>query len=42
MQKMSSTDTPLQTLAKQQEKARELATPYLVLSGNKQLSRLKK
>jgi len=42
MAKMSSVDTPLQTLKKQQDKTKELATPYLVLSGNKQLSRLKK
>jgi len=42
MQKMSSVDTPLQTLSKQVEKTKELSTPYLVLSGNKQLSSLKK
>ena len=33
MQKMSSVDTPLQTLSKQVEKTKELSTPYLVLSG---------
>eukprot|EP00088_Acartia_fossae_P000368 TRINITY_DN10150_c0_g1_i1.p1 TRINITY_DN10150_c0_g1~~TRINITY_DN10150_c0_g1_i1.p1 ORF type:complete len:484 (+),score=167.13 TRINITY_DN10150_c0_g1_i1:217-1452(+) len=42
MQRMSSTDTPLATLHKQQEKAKDLATPYLVLTGNKQLNSLKK
>jgi len=35
MEKMSSTDTPLNTLSKLQSKTKELATPYLVLSGNK-------
>merc|ERR1712130_679128 len=35
MEKMSSTDTPLNTLTKLQNKTKELATPYLVLSGNK-------
>ena len=35
MEKMSSTDTPLNTLSKLQHKTKELATPYLVLSGNK-------
>jgi len=35
MEKMSSTDTPLNTLSKLQNKTKELATPYLVLSGNK-------
>lgn len=35
MEKMSSTDTPLNTLTKLQSKTKELATPYLVLSGNK-------
>jgi len=35
MEKMSSTDTPLNTLSKLQTKTKELATPYLVLSGNK-------
>ena len=36
MQKMSSTDTPLGTLQRLQNKTKELATPYVVLSGNKQ------
>jgi len=35
MEKMSSIDTPLQTLKKQQIKTKELATPYLILSGSK-------
>lgn len=36
MQRMSSTDTPLGTLHRLQSKTKELATPYVVLSGNKQ------
>ena len=35
MEKMSSTDTPLNTLSKLQHKTKEMATPYIVLSGNK-------
>ena len=35
MEKMSSVDTPLGTLNKLQKKTRDLATPYVVLSGNK-------
>ena len=35
MEKMSSTDTPLNTLTKLQHKTKEMATPYIVLSGNK-------
>jgi U4/U6.U5 tri-snRNP-associated protein 1 len=35
MQRMSSTDTPLQTLEKLRERQRESATPYVVLTGNK-------
>jgi len=42
MEKMSSLDTPLQTLSKQQTRTKELGTAYLVLSGNKQLSSIKK
>jgi len=42
MERMSSVDTPLQTLHKQQERLKDLATPYLVLTGNKQLNSLKK
>ena len=37
MEKMSSTDTPLNTLTKLQHKTKEMATPYIVLSGNKTL-----
>ncbi|XP_071832994.1 U4/U6.U5 tri-snRNP-associated protein 1-like [Apostichopus japonicus] len=33
MKKMSSTDTPLHTVARMQEKQREMQTPYIVLSG---------
>ena len=33
MERMSSVDTPLQTLHKQQERLKDLATPYLVLTG---------
>ena len=33
MEKMSSVDTPLGTLQKLQKKTKDLATPYLVLSG---------
>merc|ERR1712150_469118 len=33
--KMSSVDTPLGTLNKLQRKTKDLATPYVVLSGNK-------
>ena len=35
MEKMSSTDTPLNTLTKLQHKTKEMATPYIVLSGSK-------
>ena len=35
MDKMSSTDTPLNTLSKLQSKTKEMATPYVLLSGNK-------
>jgi len=35
MEKMSSVDTPLGTLNKLQRKTKDLATPYVVLSGNK-------
>ena len=35
MQNMSSTDTPLATVKKQQQRQKEGATPYLVLTGNK-------
>ena len=37
MEKMSSVDTPLGTLNKLQRKTKDLATPYVVLSGNKAL-----
>lgn len=33
MKKMSSTDTPLHTVARMQEKQKEMQTPYIVLSG---------
>ena len=35
MEKMSSTDTPLNTLTKLQHKTKEMSTPYVILSGNK-------
>merc|ERR1711879_288582 len=35
MDKMSSTDTPLSTLSKLQSMTKEMATPYVLLSGNK-------
>ena len=35
MDKMSSTDTPLNTLSKLKSKTKEMATPYVLLSGNK-------
>jgi len=35
MEKMNSTDTPLNTLEKLQAKTKEMASPYIVLSGNK-------
>ena len=35
MEKMSSTDTPLNTLTKLQHKTKEMSTPYIILSGNK-------
>ncbi|CAL4094493.1 unnamed protein product, partial [Meganyctiphanes norvegica] len=35
MKHMSSSDTPLQTLERQREKQKQLAAPYLILSGNK-------
>lgn len=33
MNRMSSTDTPLNTLKKLQDKQKELQSPYVVLSG---------
>jgi len=42
MERMSSTDTPLNTLQKQLNRSKDLATPYLVLTGNRQLNSLKK
>lgn len=33
MNRMSSTDTPLHTLKKLQDKQKELQSPYVVLSG---------
>lgn len=35
---MSSTDTPLGTLTMLQQKQKETKTPYVVLSGGKQVS----
>ena len=35
MEKMSSTDTPLNTLTKLKHKTKEMSTPYIILSGNK-------
>ncbi|KAK6640297.1 hypothetical protein RUM44_011983 [Polyplax serrata] len=37
MKQMSSTDTPLRTLTMLQQKQKETQSPYVVLSGNKQL-----
>ena len=36
MKKMSSTDTPLNTLSMLQLKQKETQSPYVVLSGSKQ------
>ena len=35
MEKMNSTDTPLNTVALLREKQTQEKTPYIVLSGNK-------
>lgn len=37
MKQMSSTDTPLRTLSMLQQKQKETQSPFVVLSGNKQL-----
>lgn len=37
MKQMSSTDTPLGTLTMLQQKQKETQSPYVVLSGNKQM-----